>query len=359
MSDHTDVNPPAGADADGDGADTATDLGTRPGSHAVDQDFTPDGRPLPPRRDEDLVSPASAEEVSGEASLWSEGWRVLRRNPMFWISAFIILAMVVMAVFPQLYLSFYGGDPNADGVCSLSNSVNNPGAPNGGRPSSTNWFGFDIQGCDVYTETITGARISIFIGLIVTTFAVIIALLFGTLSGYYGKTIDTFITRITDIWFAVPTILGGIVLLSVMGERGLWQVAFVLTVFGWPSMLRLMRSQVIAVKEQDFVMASRSLGASNMRLMVRHILPNGITPVIVYATIFIGSIITAEAALSFLGVGIALPAVSWGLMISEAQSRILQAPHLLFFPGAALAITVFGFLVMGDALRDAFDPKGR
>lgn len=348
MSDSTDTTDTA----PGDGA-------TRPGSHGMDRDTTLDGRPLPPRRDETLVNSVSAEQVTGEASLWSEGWRVLRKNPMFWVSLVIIVAMIVMALFPQAYLWFYSGDPNTDGVCTLSNSVNNPNAPNAGRPSSTNWFGFNLQGCDVYTEVITGARISIFIGVIVTTFAVVIALVFGTMAGYYGKWLDALITRLTDIWFAIPTILGAIVLLSVMGARGMWQVAFVLTVFGWPSMLRLMRSQVMSVKEQDFVTASRSLGASNLRLMVRHILPNGITPVIVYATIFIGSIITAEAALSFLGVGVSLPAVSWGLMISQAQSRILQAPHLLLFPGMALAITVFGFLVMGDALRDAFDPKGR
>lgn len=357
MSDTTETTPSNRVDQD---ASPGVGEGkTRPGSHAASQEFTPDGRPLPPSRDENLVSSVSAEQVTGEASLWSEGWRVLRRNPMFWVSAVIIVAMIVMAVVPEAYLWFYNGNPNPDGVCSLSNSVNSPTAPSGGRPSTTNWFGFDIQGCDVYTKVIIGARISIFIGLIVTVFAVAIALVFGTLAGYHGKTLDTFITRLTDIWFAIPTILGGIVLLSVMGTRGMWQVAFVLTVFGWPSMLRLMRSQVMSVKEQDFVTASRSLGASNLRLMVRHILPNGITPVIVYATIFIGSIITAEAALSFLGVGVALPAVSWGLMISQAQSRILQAPHLLFFPGMALAITVFGFLVMGDALRDAFDPKGR
>jgi oligopeptide transport system permease protein len=312
------------------------------------------------RSSDELADAASAEQVSGPTSLWADGWRVLKKSPLFWLSLVIIVAMVIMAVFPQAYLWFYDGDPNTrPTACSLSYSVNNPNAPAGGRPSATNWFGFNIQGCDMYTHTILGARISIFIGVIVTVFALIIALIFGTLAGFYGGVLDAIIARITDIWFAIPTILGGIVLLSVLQERGMWQVAFVLTIFGWPSMLRLMRSQVIAGKEADFVTASRSLGASDLRLMVRHILPNGITPVIVYATIFVGVIITAEAALSFLGVGVQIPAISWGLMISVAQDRILQAPHLLLFPGAALAITVFGFLVMGDVLRDAFDPKGR
>lgn len=312
---------------------------------------------LPPMRDPDLVTPAQAEMVSGETSLWSEGWRILKKNPFFWLSLFIIIAMGVMAVFPQAYLWFY---EVADGNCTLSNSVQNTNAPNMGRPALGGaWFGYDLQGCDVYVKTVQGARISIFVGVIVTVSALIIALIFGTLAGFYGGTIDTFIARITDIWFAVPAILGGLVVLSVLPDRGLREVSIVLTLFGWPSMLRLMRSQVIAVKAQDYVMASRSVGASDMRLMTRHILPNGITPVIVYATIAIGTIITAEAAFSFLGAGVALPNVSWGLSISQAQSRVLQAPHLLLFPGAALAITVFGFLVMGDALRDAFDPKAR
>ncbi len=340
-------------------------LDTRPGQDTDDGDDTRTGSSdnVLKVRDNELADAANAEAVGARTSLWTDGWRILKHNPMFWLSAFIIVAMAVMAIFPTAYLWFYEPFPDnavlPKTACSLSTSINNPNAPNLARPTGTNWFGFDLQGCDMYVRTILGARISIFIGVIVTTFAVIIALIFGTLAGYYGKWFDTLISRLTDVWFAIPTILGAIVLLSVLQDKNLWTVAFVLTIFGWPSMLRLMRSQVIAGKEEDYVTASRSLGANDLRLMVKHIIPNGITPVIVYATIFIGSIITAEAALSFLGVGVSLPAISWGLMISQAQDRILQVPHLLFFPGMALAITVFGFLVMGDVLRDAFDPKGR
>ncbi len=336
-------------------SDTGQDGADPPGS-------TPDDASLK-FRDGELAGAASAEAVGAPTSLWTDGWRILKHSPLFWLAAFIIVAMVLMAVYPTAYLFFYDPFPDqatlSKTACSLSTSINNPNAPNLGRPTGTNWFGFDLQGCDMYVRTIIGARISIFIGVIVTTFAAVIALVFGTLAGFYGKWVDALTSRLTDVWFAIPTLLGGIVLLSVLQQRSLWTVAFVLTIFGWPSMLRLMRSQVISGKEEDYVMASRSLGANDFRLMVKHIIPNGITPVIVYATIFIGSIITAEAALSFLGVGVSLPNISWGLMISEAQDRILQVPHLLFFPGMALAITVFGFLVMGDVLRDAFDPKGR
>lgn len=314
------------------------------------------------QRDTELANASEAEQVSGATSLWADGWRVLRRRPLFWISAGIIVVMLLMAAFPQLFLWFYDPFPDlsfaGQDYCALSFSPRNPSAPNIGRPTGTNWFGFDIQGCDMYVQVIQGARISIFVGMSVTLFAMLIAMVFGTLAGFYGGIVDGLIARVTDVWFAIPTLLAGIVLLSVW-SRGAVQVATVLTVFGWPSMLRLMRSQVISGKEQDFVTASKSLGAGDLRLMVRHIVPNGITPVIVYATIYVGVIINAEAALSFLGVGVARPAVSWGLMISEAQNFVRDVPHLLLFPGAALALTVFGFLVMGDVLRDAFDPRGR
>lgn len=307
--------------------------------------------------DETGIDRDQPESGGPTASLWGDAWRDLRRNPIFIISSALILIMVLMAIFPRLFLWFYDGQPERD--CQLAYSVQNANAPAGGRPTGTNWFGFDVQGCDYYVKTILGARISIFTGVLVTLGATVIALILGSISGYYGKWIDSLIARITDVWFAIPTILGAIVLLSVMGQRGMVQVALILTILGWPSMLRLMRSSVISVKEMDYVSASRALGANDLRLITKHILPNAIAPVIVYATIYVGVIISAEAALSFLGVGVQLPAISWGLMINSAQSRILQAPHLLFFPGLFLAITVLSFILMGDALRDALDPKLR
>lgn len=309
---------------------------------------------------EHLEHAAESEQVGKAESLWTDGWRELRGNWLFWLSLAIIVTVLVMAIFPQAFLFFYDGDPNpTPDACQLTYSVQNVNAPNMGRPTSTNWFGFDVQGCDMYTHAILGARISIFVGVTVTIGALLIAVVFGTLAGYYAGWTDGIVARVTDIWFAIPTLLAGLVVMTMLGSRSMWILAGVLIVFGWPSMLRLMRSQVLSVKEDDYVTASRSLGASDLRLMVRHILPNGLTPVIVYATIFIGVIIQAEAALTFLGVGIQRPAISWGLMISDAQSQVLNAPHMLFFPGLFLAITVFGFLVMGDVLRDAFDPKGR
>lgn len=285
-------------------------------------------------------------QVGSEGGLYSDAWRLLRKRPMFVVSGLLIVLLVTMAAFPGL---FTNADPQA---CNLVDSLL--------RPSSEHWFGTDVQGCDYYARTIHGARVSISIGIIVTASATAIAIVGGSIAGYYGGITDSVIARITDIWFAIPTILGGIVILrSIFDERGLLQVSFVLIVLGWPTMLRLVRSAVLSVKEMDYVDSARALGVGDFRIISRHILPNSMAPVIVYATITVGVIISAEAALSFLGVGLQLPSISWGLMISVAQNRILTAPHLLLFPGLFLSVTVFSFILMGDALRDALDPRLR
>lgn len=282
-----------------------------------------------------------------EASLWADAWRQLRRNPVFVVAIGLIVVFTLMAVVPQLFTSFYPGNPDPRS-CNLADSLI--------RPNATQWFGTDLQGCDYYAKTVYGARVSMIIGVTVVGFAGMIALLFGSVSGYYGGKIDTLVSRITDVWFALPLILGAIVLLSVVGHSLFW-VSFVLVVFGWPVMLRLMRSSVLEIKEEDYVDAARALGASDWRILTRHILPNGIAPVVVYATLYVGLVISAEATLSFLGVGLQLPAISWGLMINESLNRFRNAPHLLLFPGGFLFMTVLGFVLMGDALRDALDPK--
>lgn len=314
------------------------------------------------------------QELSGrEASLWADAWRELRTSPLFLVSASLIVVYTIMAIWPQLFTTFYPGIDDPE-VCHLGRSLE--------RPSSTHWFGFDLQGCDYYARTVYGARVSMIIGVTVVFFAAVIAIMGGTVAGFYGGKTDTVVARVTDMWFAIPTILGGIVIISALRNpegtgvaeflasvfatvddftniRRLGVVMFVLIILGWPTMLRLMRSSVLETKEEDYVSAARAMGAGDIRIMIRHILPNAIQPVIVYGTILVGIIISAEAALSFLGIGLQLPAISWGLMISRAQTRILLAPHLLLFPGIFLSVAVFSFILMGDALRDALDPKLR
>lgn len=296
-----------------------------------------------------------------EASLWSDAWRQLRRNPLFIISGLVILIFAVMAAFPQVFTSFYPGirDPRE---CNLSNTV--------GPPSATAWFGFNLQGCDYYANVIHGARVSMIIGIATAVFSGLIAVVFGSMAGYFGGRLDTLISRITDVFFGIPFILGAIVILNASAQdwrilfitlprRGLAQVTVVLVALGWMTMLRLMRSATIERRDADFVDAARALGANTSRIIIRHILPNAIAPVIVYGTIFIGVAISVEASLSFLGVGLQLPEISWGLMINSSFRRILQAPHLLLFPGAFLSVLVLAFIVLGDALRDALDPRLR
>jgi len=301
-----------------------------------------DAAPVAPTFEELEAEPI----VGREGSLYADAWRQLRRRPMFIISGILIVILALMAIWPGLFTRV---DPRD---CNLADSLL--------RPSGEHWFGTDVQGCDYYARTIWGARVSITIGVLVTAASTLIAVVLGSMAGYYGGIVDTLIARLTDIWFAIPTILGGIVILrSIFSTRGLLQVSLVLIVLGWPTMLRLVRSAVMATREMDYVDAARALGVRNFRIIRRHILPNAVAPVIVYSTITVGVIISAEAALSFLGVGLQLPAISWGLMISVAQNRILTAPHLLLFPGAFLSVTVFTFILMGDALRDALDPRLR
>lgn len=298
--------------------------------------------PGPPATDEAAEAEPALE--GRRASLWADAWRELSRNPMFIVSAILIVIFLLMAAFPQLFTS---ADPRE---CSLSNSLE--------RPSAEHWFGFDVQGCDYYANVVYGARVSMSIGLVVVVFASLIAIVFGTLAAYYGGWVDTLTSRITDIVLGMPFILAAIVVLTVLPQN-FFTVALVLVLLGWTTMLRLMRSSVLEQKSADYVDAARVLGASDLRIMVKHILPNAITPVIVFGTIYIGIVISVEATLSFLGVGLVLPAISWGILLSEAQNRVLSAPHLLLFPGLFLSLAILSFTLMGDALRDAFDPKLR
>ncbi len=280
-----------------------------------------------------------------EGSLASDAWRQLRRRPLFWICVVIIAVLVLAAVFPGLFTSV---DPQAgDQRRNLE------------PPSREHWFGTDLVGRDQYSRVVHGTRVSIAIGFLVTFSTATIALIFGSLAGYYGGVVDTIISRITDVWFAIPTVLGGIVLLQLFDKRNIWTVSLVLIAFGWPTMLRLVRSAVLAVKNTDYVDAARALGAGDLRIIVRHILPNALTPLIVYMAITFGVVIAAEATLTFIGVGLRKPAVSWGLIISDSRGRIQTLKFLLIYPGAVLSMAVFSFILLGDVLRDAFDPKQR
>ncbi|MFE4333580.1 MULTISPECIES: ABC transporter permease [unclassified Streptomyces] len=278
-------------------------------------------------------------------SLWSDAWRDLRRNPVFIISALIILFLVIISIWPSLIAD---QDPLD---CNLGK------AQEGSQPGHP--FGFDGQGCDVYTRTVYGARNSVTVGVCSTLGVTLLGSLLGGLAGFYGGLSDSFLSRITDIFFGIPVVLGGLVFLSVVPSSTVWPVIGFIVLLGWPQIARIARGSVITAKQNDYVQAARALGASNSRMMLRHITPNAVAPVIVVATIALGTYIALEATLSFLGVGLKPPAVSWGIDISAAANYIRNAPHMLLWPAGALAITVLAFIMLGDAVRDALDPKLR
>ncbi len=278
-------------------------------------------------------------------SLWSDAWRDLRRNPVFIISSLIILFLVIISIWPSLIAA---QDPlNCD--LGKAQEGSQPGHP----------FGFDGQGCDVYTRTVYGARTSVTVGVCATVGVSILGGILGGLAGFFGGWWDSFLSRITDIFFGIPVVLGGLVFLSVVTSSTVWPVIGFIVLLGWPQIARIARGSVITAKQNDYVQAARALGASNSRMMLRHIAPNAVAPVIVVATIALGTYISLEATLSFLGVGLKPPAVSWGIDISAASQYIRNAPHMLLWPAGALAITVLAFIMLGDAVRDALDPKLR
>ncbi|BAK37346.1 putative peptide ABC transporter permease protein [Microlunatus phosphovorus NM-1] len=295
----------------------------------------------------------TAIQVEGR-SLWQDAWTELRHNPLFWISAALICFFALMAIWPSL---FTNGDPN---FADLSRARE--------KPSADAWFGMDGQGYDVYTRTIYGARASILVGVMTSIFVLIIGLVFGIIAGYRAGWVDSFFSRFGEIFIAIPMLLGGIVFLTVFPNKPgdpyvviVGKIVLVLTLLSWPRLMRIMRSSVVQVKPAEYVAAARALGSGPWRIVRSHIMPNAIAPVIVIATIDLGVYITIEASLSFLGIGLQPPAISWGLAISQASGlgSVRNAPHMLLFPSLFLSLTVLSFIMLGDAVRDAIDPKLR
>ncbi|MGI5377992.1 ABC transporter permease [Streptomyces sp. CA-251387] len=310
--------------------------GPRSGGRAPTE---PDGGAEPTAPD-----PAAA-STDRPRSLWSDAWRDLRRNPVFLVSALIILFLLFISFWPSAIAS---GSPLE---CDLAK------AQQGSAPGHP--FGYDGQGCDVYTRTVYGARTSVTVGVCATLGVAVLGSVLGALAGFFGGLWDSVLSRVTDVFFAIPVVLGGLVLLSVVTSNSVWPVIGFIVLLGWPQLSRIARGAVITARQNDYVQAARALGASNSRILLRHIAPNAVAPVIVVATIALGTYIALEATLSYLGVGLKPPSVSWGIDISAASPYVRNAPHALLWPSGALAVTVLAFIMLGDAVRDALDPKLR
>ncbi len=294
-----------------------------------------------------VIEKSTSSGVSTSGSLWGDAWASLRRNPVFWFSVTIVIIVVSWAAFPGLWTTM-----DKD-TCELTN--------NRMPPSEEHMFGTTaILGCDMYTHVIYGARPSIVIAVIVTAATALIGGSLGTLAGYYGGYTDTIISRFTDVILGLPFLLGALVFLALLQSQSIWTVAFVLIILGWTSMTRIVRGTVISLRGRDFVEASRAMGATNSWIIRKHILPNTMSPIIVLSTLYVGTYVSAEATLTFLGVGLKPPAISWGILIADgSELAVTGLPHLLVFPSAALIMTVLSFILLGDVLRDALDPRDR
>lgn len=285
-----------------------------------------------------------------KSNLWLDAWRDLRRRVLFWAAIAVIAVIVVMALFPTLFTSVL---PAGGGACSLDFSNNGPSA---GHP-----LGFERQGCDIWSRLVYGTRVSLSVGVFATIISTVLGMIMGAFAGYYGGWLDALLSRVGDIFFTIPYIIAAIVVMTVIPRdfRNVFVLAFAIGGFAWASTARIMRAEVLRVKQLDFVMGSIALGLSRFRTLLAHVLPNAIAPVIVVATLSLAGSIGAEATLSFLGVGLGGNTVSWGADIANAQTSIRTSPMALFWPALALTITVLAFVTLGEMLRDALDPKAR
>lgn len=277
-----------------------------------------------------------------ETGPWKEAWRSYKKSKVAIIGAAIVLFVVFLALFGPLLA------PQGMNEQDLSQRL----LP----PSAQYWFGTDDFGRDIFSRIILGARISIAVGFFSVMLSIIVGTFLGIIAGYYGGWLDTIISRIFDILLAFPSILLAIAIVSILGPS-LQNALIAIAIINIPNFGRLVRSKVLSVKQEEYIMAARAIGMKNKRILWRHILPNSMTPVIVQGTLAIATAIIEAAALGFLGLGAQAPMPEWGKMLADARIYLLNAPWTIVFPGLAIMLTVLGFNLMGDGLRDALDPK--
>ena len=282
-------------------------------------------------------------------TLWGDAWSRLRRNKLAIFGAVWIVLMILVALTADLWVPQTLGSPTEADSTTMTQDSRLP-------PSPEHPFGTDTLGRDVLCRVIYGARISLAVGVLATAISTIIGLVMGALAAYYGGIWDTIIMRLADIVLAFPYILFVIAMLAVIGP-GIQNVFIAIGILGWPSIARVFRSAILSVKENDYVDAARAMGASDARIVARHIFPNSVASIVVYATMNIGGAILTESALSYLGMGVVPPDPSWGIMIQDGQTYLATQPWLMLMPGLAILTTVLAFTLLGDGLRDALDVK--
>ena len=295
------------------------------------------------------VAEAEAVELAFEqpAGLWRDAFDRLRRNPGAIVGVVLILAFVVTSLLAPQIAPF--GPREQVG----------PLDPTPAGPTDDHLMGLDEQGRDYFSRILYGGRLSLLVGLVAVAVGLSAGLILGALAGYYGRWVDSLIMRIMDIMLSVPAFLVAVGLVAVMG-RGLVQIMIAVGVTNIPIFARLLRGTILAQRESDYVLAARSVGVPGRRLLLVHILPNSMSPVIVQATLAMATAIIDVAGLSFVGLGPNDPSLpEWGKMLAESASRLQQSAHLVFFPGFAVVLSVLGLNLIGDGLREAIDPKLR
>lgn len=292
--------------------------------------------------------------VGSSRTLAGDAWDTLRTSWVFWLSLTAIVFFVIVAIVPGVFAHTDPTDCQA---------IRARVKPELGHWFQGNWFGYDVQGCSVYSRTVYGARASIVVGTISTLMALVLGAGIGVYAGFYGGWVDSILSRITDIFIGIPILLGAIIILTSIPTPptsqflNILKVSLAIAVLGWTSTARVARSSVIQVKQADYVNAARALGASRGWIIRKHIVPNAAAPVIVITTLSLGGYIGAEATLSYLGIGLQPPVISWGIAISDAAAYVRSTPHMLFFPAFFLSVTVLAFIALGDKVREALDPK--
>lgn len=281
-------------------------------------------------------------EISVERqSVWKDIWKELKKNKVAMVSV-VLLAILIIAVL-LAPLSPY--DPYKLDASQKLQGI-----------SSSHWFGTDEYGRDYFTRTLYGGRVSLLVGFMSMIMTVVIGTSLGVFSGYVGGKVDMFLMSFTDIFLALPSMLL-MVILNTFLKPGLPTLIVVLSLFSWASVARITRAETMSLKERDFVVATENLGASNFRVIIKHIIPNILGPVIVAASLSVANAILMESSLSFLGLGVQIPRASWGSMLQGAQAHILDYPLLAVYPGVMILITVLSFNLLGDILRNALEPK--
>lgn len=277
-------------------------------------------------------------------SQWVEVWRRLKRNKMAVLGLVILIILVLLAVFADVIANY-------DNVVIKQNLAHRLQGP-----SATHWLGTDEFGRDIFARLVHGTRVSLQVGIVAVGISIVIGGILGAVAGYYGGKLDNTIMRVMDIFLAVPSILLAIAIVSALGPS-IINLMLAISISSVPSYARIVRASVLSIRDQEFIEAAKAIGASNTRIIFRHIIPNSLAPVIVQATLGVASAILSTAGLSFIGLGIQPPAPEWGSMLSGGRQYLRYAWWVTTFPGVAIMITILSLNLLGDGLRDALDPR--